>query len=564
VRATAAGVSFITAALISSAAAAGESAVASRPAMPDSSRVNETAEAIAHVQYLAGGSVYVDVGSRDGLKEGDSLTVSRDRAVIARLKASFLSSHRAACDTFGVVSPIRIGDTIRYRPHADALRAEASAVAITPATPAVPDTPDTIAAVVPPVGASATAVSSSRRSPMRLRGRLGARFIAHHEDSQFGADYRQPAADLRVDAFNAAGGHVDFAADLRSHRTTQTLAGGASEIDAATRAYRFSLTLHDVAARNRLTLGRQSSPSLAGISLFDGALAERTGARWGGGLFSGTEPEPTRLQFSNAILQHGVFVEFHQRPLAARRWSVTTGFVSSTENGELNRNFLFLQGLYFDPRWFASLAQEVDLNGGWKRDLGEPTVSPTSSYLTARARVSDAVTVRAGYDNRRNVRLYRDRETPETMFDDGYRQGGWAGATLDLRSHLRFDLEARLNRRAGDQAHTLTASTEVFRVTRLNAVTRLRASTFTSLQTESRLLSFSVGLDPTSASHVELIGGIRNTTDHTTGIVERAPWQGLEFDTALWRRWYLSGSMEFDRGAPAHSRQEYVGLSWRF
>ena len=71
--------------------------------------------------------------------------------------------------------------------------------------------------------------------------------------------------------------------------------------------------------------------------------------------------------------------------------------------------------------------QEVDYYRAWKQAIGEPAWSPTGTFATARYEVTRAVSLNAGYDSRRNVRLYRDAVTPETAFDDAFRQGVWGG-----------------------------------------------------------------------------------------------------------------------------------------
>ena len=66
----------------------------------------------------------------------------------------------------------------------------------------------------------------------------------------------------------------------------------------------------------------------------------------------------------------------------------------------MNRDFLFLQGQYMDPRWSASVAQEVDWNSGWKIAAGERRLSPTSTFANLRCQAGRAVALYAGYDDR--------------------------------------------------------------------------------------------------------------------------------------------------------------------
>jgi hypothetical protein len=325
-----------------------------------------------------------------------------------------------------------------------------------------------------------------------------------------------------------------------------------------------SATVHDVAAHRQLTIGRQSASVLTAISLFDGVLAEAGNGRFGIGLFSGVQPEPVGMGFSSDILQHGAFVQWHQTPLAARRWNVTTGGVTSTQGGQPNRDFLFAQGSYGDGRTWLWLSQEMDVNRGWKRALGEPALSATNTFFNGRTQLARALSVSGGYDNRRSVRLYRDRLTPETEFDDRYRQGGWLGLSV-TPGRLRFDGDARATGGApGSRSTTWTMSAEASRLSRLNASLKARISRYGSDAVISHLLSLGLGLQPSAHVRVELSGGERLTRNALNDLDESARWEQVDMDVTLARRWYLNGSFDRTHGVYEDTRQEYVGLSWRF
>ena len=510
------------------------------------------AAATTRVTYLAGGTVYVEAGKLEGLREGDTLRVIRDGVGIAGLRVTYLSSHRASCDTFAVVQAPRVGDDVRFEPHAPLPVARAGADS-SGAAAASGDSPAAATAAVD--------TTRSRRGPRPYRGRVGLRYLSIQSSNGAGS-VRQPALDLRFDGTGIAG-ILDLAADARSRRTSWIRSDGSVQNDGQARVYRLALGLHDEAGRYRITLGRQTSPALAAVSLFDGALLESAGQRWSAGLFSGTQPEPADLGLSTDILEYGGFAGLHSPPRATRRWRMDLGAVSSYAGGQPNRDFAFAQASLQDPRLSLSGTQEVDFNRGWKIALGEPSWSATSTFLLARVQVVEPFAVRGGFDNRRNVRLYRDRLTPETDFDDRYRQGAWGGASLELIRHLRFDGDYRV-RGGADASHTWSGSMEAFRLGPVHALVRGRYSIYRSDPTESQLLTLSFGLDPIPGTHVETSGGTRTTTDRASGIEERIEWQSVDFDLALARRWYVNGSYERDQGGVDRTTQAYTGLSWRF
>jgi hypothetical protein len=442
-----------------------------------------------------------------------------------------------------------VGDAARYRSD------PARRVALADSTRRVAARGDSLRAVAvlaPPTGRAAT------RSA-RTRGRAGARWLSVNTDGA-GA-YQQPGMELRLDTRGAAGGHMDASFDVRGRRTSRTSDTG-TEVEQLSRVYRASTTIRDAQDRRRITLGRQTSPTLASVSLFDGVLVEAVSPTRTFGAFTGTQPDPLRFSWSRELIEGGVFAEWHQRPLSERRWSVATGAITSRQGSQVNRDFMFAQGWWFSKAASASLAQEVDLNTGWKRTLGEPMVSWTSTFATMRVPVSHGVAVTSGYDNRRSVRLWRDRETPETDFDDRYRQGAWAGATVDVFERVHAGAEYRTGS-GGDRSDTRTYQLELRRLTRWQGSLRTRTSTFDSPEAGSSLWSLGAGFDPWPQSHVEFTFGKRNTTERLTNTSDSERWQGVDLDLALGGRWYLNGGYERQTGLGGSTRQLQGGVSVR-
>lgn len=531
----------------------------------------QAARVQTHVTYLAGGSVYVDAGRSEGLREGDSLVVVRAGRAIAWLRASFLSSHRASCDTLRTLAPVQVGDLADFITDNAGLAtagADTSVAAADAPASGGPPTPGAPAATAVPgvrasVAAPAAAPPRVPRGGGSLRGRVGARFLT--VQSERGGRLTQPALDLRLDGANLGGAPFDLAVDFRGRRVSQSLPGRATLNSDRGLFYRFALATHDQVGHYRLTVGRQLSPALAPVSLFDGALVERRSARWSAGVFTGAQPEPLRLGMSGAIVQGGGYAEWHAPAGAARRWAVSGGAISSYDHGHTNRDFGFLQGFYLGRTSSATLSQEVDVNRGWKRDLGQPAFQATGTFLTTNVRIGPALSLRAGFDTRRNVWLYRDRTTPENLFDDRYRQGGWGGASLDVAHHVRLTGDARSNSIGGARRQDgWTGGVEGYRITRWSVTARARYSRLTGASLENTLASFGVGLDPLAGVHVEAAAGRRTTKDVARAALEQTQWQSADLDLTLVRSAYLSASFENDAGGLGGSQQAYLGLSWRF
>lgn len=499
------------------------------------------APASTRVSYLAGGSVYIESGTLDGIAAGDTLSVVRDGARLGWLIVRYVSSHRASCDTLGVADLPRVGDAVRFTPRVAAPDSLAGGTGGESGA-AVPMTP---AASAPPHAARA------------VRGRIGGSYL--RVSPQGGGGYSQPALDVRLDA---ALGPGDLAADVRSR---QTYLAGSDVSSGLGKVYRMSLSFHDDDASRRLTVGRQNSPALAAVNLFDGVLASLAHPRWGAGVFAGTQPDPVRFRLSGDRVESGGYMELRSRPASARRWSLVSGGIAAFDQGNVDRDYFYLQASYADPKLWASLAQEVDLYSGWKRTLGEPLISPSSTFLAVRAQASRILTLNAGYDTRRNVRLYRDRVTPETEFDDRYRNGSWLGAAIEPGGHLRLGADARFGSGgAGGSYHTWTASGELNRLPVLQSDLRLRATRFVGDMTTEWLYSGGLAVRPFGPTQLGINAGVRSTQDELSLTQTRVTWQGADLSLGLARSWYVNLSGERNQGGGSDDLQVYSGLSWLF
>jgi hypothetical protein len=540
----------LLACLVAGAAGAAVPTTAPKPAskteppatamVPAVTRSVNTTPGAAKVAYLAGAMVYADVGSLDGLRAGDSLQVFRAGARVATLKVAFVSTRRAAFDTLWTSKRIVVGDELRFTPHV----APVPVAAVTPA----PARPTGLAAMI-----------ARQRSP-RIRGRVGGRYLAV---STGGMGFQQPALDLRFDGYNQLGGHVDVSVDVRNRRTVRTGTSSSSP-EQISRVYRGSVVVRTVDSHRSFSVGRQTSASLASVSLFDGALVQSGNDRHSFGFFGGTQPDPASFGLSHDVFESGGFVEFHSAAASERRYQLSLGGITSRDSGQTNRDFLFTQGSWSTRRLMSSFTQELDLNRGWKRKQGEAVLTPTSTFWMMRVVPLKWLGIGTGFDNRRNVRLYRDHTTPADQFDDSYRQGAWVGGDVEFLKRFRVSGETRGSSGA-DHSSSWSGSAEAYRISALHISLRGRMSEFTGSSVTSRLWSSSLGMDPTPLSHVEAAGGVRGTRMAPATAWSNQNWQSIDVDLTLGRRWYMNGGYERDYGGSGGtSEQVQGGISWRF
>lgn len=496
------------------------------------------------ITYLTTTSAYVDAGRDDGLKEGDSIRVVRAGAEVGRLRVAYLASRQASCDIVSDGAALAVGDTLDVRRSAPAPTA-----------------------VGPAAGPRVLAAKPSRAGNRRaLRGRIGARYLGVWQRDGSGGHISQPSLDLRLDGQALGGAPIGLVVDLRTRRTSSVRADGSTVVDGRTRAYQAALTVNAPGSPFRLTAGRQFSPSLASITLFDGALAELDQPTWGVGLFAGSEPDPSSFAYSGDIADYGGYLRLHSRPGGASQWSTTLGAIGSYRAGLTNREFAYLQTAVTSRRFSFYATQEVDYYRPWKQAMGESALSLSSSYAGARVDLTPALSVNAGVDSRRNVRLYRDAVTPETAFDDTFRQGVWGGLALRVGRTGRVGLDARSSG-GGSLGRTLsyTLSLSADRLALGDLGFRSRTTRYDGPRQSGWLQSLTLGVSPFAPMHVDLNGGLRIEQDPLADPISvHVTWIGTDVDLSLARGWYLLLSGTHEAGGFESNDQFYGGLSFRF
>lgn len=506
---------------------------AGQQATADTARVTWTT-----VTYLTGTSVYIDAGAKAGLAPGARVAVVRAGSVIAELAVEYLSSNRASCRIVTSTALPVIGDSARFS--------------------ALVRRQDVVASTSP----GSTRAGAARR-PGTLRGRVGTRYFMTRFSGAVSSTITQPAVDARIDGQSLAGTPFGITLDVRAHRTRR--GGESTSQPGSTRVYQAALHVDGAAGPGRLTFGRQFATALSPVGLFDGASADYTWRHTGAGLFAGSQPDAASFGLSSAIREYGAWFRLHSAPGDPAIWSLTSGAIGSYTQGEVNREFLYLQGQFVNRALSLFAAQEVDYNRGWRAAAESTTTTPTSTFVTARLALGQALSVNAGYDNRRSVRLYRDFVSPEAEFDDTFRQGSWAGAQLSS-GHVQASVDTRSSRGgASGSSDSWTASAGVTRLTHLGLGLRARTTRYSGLQLEGELRSASLEVQPSGRFRLDLTAGERSDLRPADQVPPSAlRWIGADFDTGIGRSWYLTLSMYRERGAEGRMVQYFGSLSYRF
>lgn len=525
-------------------------AASRNPAFAAGDSTAATGAAAPRITYRVGDSVYIDAGQEMGLAEGSTVEVYRNGTPVATLRVQFVSSRRAVCSIVSSEGEIQVGDFVRL-PEGSGVPAPL---------------PEGTAAVASADGGAVPSRSGNWGRNLGLRGRIGGGYLTVQDRSGFGEDFSQPSLDINLVGNEVGGSAFDFAVDLRSRRTYRTHSDGETSNSGETRAYRLNVAWRNPGSPFRVAAGRQMSSNFSSVSLFDGVLVEYLKPRTSVGVFAGSQPDPGTYDFSTDIMEYGTYVQWREAPGSSLRFSLAGGAIASYASGTNNREYMFFRSQISAHRFYGYASQEIDWNRGWKSEVEGSSLSFTSTYVNLRYQPDPRYTVYAGYDNRRRVRLYRDRETPESEFDDSYRQGLLAGGDARVIRPLRVGLHVtqQVGEPAGNaRSYTLSLNAVLPEPTVLDVTTR--TTRYLGPWAEGWLNSLSLGHGFGSRLDVALYGGIRNET-RTLALETQddITWWGLNLDLNLSRGWYLLLTAERTNGAEEDNDQIYTNLSYRF
>ena len=407
--------------------------------------------------------------------------------------------------------------------------------------------------------------SKREENPLRafgLRGRLGVRYLAVQDRTGFGQDFSQPALDLRLEGRDLGGTAFEVLADVRTRRTYRTSSLGDHTTEGRSRVYRASVGLAPSQGRLALRVGRQFAAELPSLGIYDGVAASVRGERWSLGILSGTQPNGLTFGYSSMVREHAGFFQLRANRDARQVWSVTAGVVASYADGIINREYLAAQTTASLGPVFFHVSQDVDLNRNWKYEVEGEHLSPTNTYASLRVQVARNTAVTTGFDNRRTVRLYRDHISPETEFDDAFRQGVWAG--VSQRFDRIYRTSFRVKRSSGGAAEnadsfTLSASAQ------WPVALRARSTRYINAMLDGWVHSGAASVQLRPSLRFELGGGIRReTVAADPGGALTIHWTSVLLDQAIGRNWYMSVSMERASNGPSANDQFFSILSYRF
>ena len=402
-------------------------------AAPAAAQTARRADQMA-VTYRSATSVYVSGGRAAGLVVGDRLSVMSGRDKVAELEVAFLAEHSASCKIVSETGTIKPGDRVlRIGPPRAPTASPPPAAAASPPPPADPD--------------SAYRGDRRRATPYgRVTGGVTLGYSGFWDSSPSNRDVTEGM--VRYDAALRDIASRPIEARIRGTHRQVDRSGVRGVIlqekDTRDRIYEASLGWNPPAGRFAATVGRIGAHPFVSLGYFDGAMAEfrptsnvQIGGFGGNTIHVGGPAGGTKA---------GGFLRIAPR-LNRLQYEVVVSGVRESENGDVSREYIGLQGqLRRGGLWFYQRA-EVDLNRGWRADVAASSAQLTDVRSLLSWRQSPTRSLSLSYEQRRNFWNAFNRDLPPDAFDDRVlqtlradidlaragRAGIWAGGSVRLR-----------------------------------------------------------------------------------------------------------------------------------
>lgn len=402
---------------------------------------------LATVSYLNEQSVYLRFNQTKGVQEGDTVYRESDAQaclVIQKVSSvSCLASRLSDCE-------VQKGQVFFVR-----LSADAEPPSIDP--PIKEEQPRAIESVSDSLAQTQT-LKAKTLPKKGERGFLNLALSSAATTSDIGREtYRSVfRANLRVDSLFGQDLRLEAYGNVQDFRRSYESSGDALRAN----VYNLALIYHP-SKTHQITLGRRLNNRIASLGAIDGLQWEGNWGGWRTGVIAGSRPDFENYAYNFDLMQYGAYGSYDWRT-GKNFGQASIGIMQQTNQGAIDRRYLYTQQSYRFDRWYLFGSAEMDLYENFDSAQAQNTFKLSSLFLSARWRATDRWTLFASYDSRQQVIFFEryDSEIERLLSEQGARQG------LRFRSDYRFwrstqlglSYNLRTNPTAGNNSQNLQAS----------------------------------------------------------------------------------------------------------
>jgi hypothetical protein len=538
---------------------------------------------VFRVKYAADGSLYLDAGRNDDLKEGMKLSLINpppDGAVsegaqfrgyehIAELKVTSVADSSSVCEILNANGEIKVGqlafltpDSVQERHQAE-FTAEASNYPIVLTFTYGDPLDEEIRAT--------EEKKSLQESPAgRVRGRFGLDYGGTQEAG--GLNSKQVGMVLQSDISNIGGTYWSFKGNWRGNiNINSSGSAGASTTtltDLINRTYQIGFTYDSPYSLTTIGIGRLFLPWAPGLSTIDGTYLGRKVTRIATvGFFGGSTPDPSSWSYNPDQHIAGTFINFSAGNFERTRIYSTAGLALTSIQWKVARQFAFFENNLSWKRYitfYSSLQADAARTSPLVNGGSNPTglsQSYSSLHFQPFARVSFGV----NHNYFRSLPTYDPRLLGMGLLDKYLFQGFSGDVRAELIKHISLYASLGRSKATTDTKNSLNQAYGITFNNLFNTglLADLHYSKFDSAFGSGKYTSFSVSKSVTDSMRLQLFGGHQIFDSGLTNNTQ-SNFVNAVMDWNVGPRYFLEGNFGFYRGTSLNYQQWSTIFGYRF
>ena len=378
-------------------------------------------EKYGKITFQSSQNIYVRFENTDGIKQGDTLYVKRNRRLLPIIFVKYLSASSCSGEYIGKIK-LNDNETIIAFVNEKSDKKEQ----IPEAKPVLMDSLALQSQNKKADSLSMPVVKTDNNKKYvpdkNLYGRFSVQSISSLDNSGSANDLQRWRYSFSLKKDDFLDSHLSFSNYIVFAYTANRWSDVKANINNSLKIYDLTLA-YKPDDKTTFWLGRHLNSKVGNIGATDGLQFERKFGDFYGGLIVGSRPNYTDYSINVKLFEYGGYIGLTNRKNDSYIENVVGAF-QQTNNGKVDRRFLYFQhNDNLIPKTNLFLSTEVDL---YKREgsVGKSAFSLTSLYLSLRVAPSRFFSITTTYDARRNVVYYETYKfLIDTLFQNELRQG---------------------------------------------------------------------------------------------------------------------------------------------
>jgi hypothetical protein len=406
-------------------------------------------EKIGKITFQSSQNIYVRFDNTEGMNEGDTLYVKKNKRLIPAIIVKYLSASSCSGQSIGNTGINGDETIIAFVGE----KVEKS----TPETGIKPVMVDTLALQVQNKSIDTVAVPEVNANYNRkytpektYNARFSVQSISSLDNTSTANDLQRWRYTFSFNKNDFMNSHLSFSNYIVFAYTANQWSDVKSNINNSLKIYDLTLT-YKPNEQTTFWLGRHLNGKVGNIGATDGLQIERQIGDFYGGLIIGSRPNYTDYSYNLKLFEYGGYIGLFNRSNDIYIENVIGAF-QQTNDMKVDRRFLYFQhSNNLIPKTNLFMSSEIDLYKRDSNNIGQSTFNLTSFYLTLRVAPSRVFSFTTTYDARRNVVYYETYKfIIDTLFQNQLRQGLRFNTYIRPVNNLFVGLNAGYQFRSGD------------------------------------------------------------------------------------------------------------------